>query len=134
MIYATSNIDDAAARIESELGLSSVAGGRHEGLGTHNRIVPLGDGSFIELLAIADAQGAKASPLGAAVLAGIARVESLLGWAVAVEDVGRVAARLGTSVSTVGRHLASSLPPAVVADTNVVHHRRRTYQSRRSQR
>jgi hypothetical protein len=103
VICATSNLDEAAAQIESELGLSSVAGGRHEGLGTHNRIVPLGDGSFIELLAIADAQEAKASPLGAAVLAGIARGEGLFGWAVAVEDVGLVAARLGTPVSTVGR-------------------------------
>jgi hypothetical protein len=37
------------------------------------------------------------------VLAGITRGEGLLGWAVAVEDVGRVAARPGTSVSTVGR-------------------------------
>lgn len=93
----------AAAQIEIELGLQAVAGGPHDGLGTHNRIVPLGDGSFIELLAVADEQEAKGSPLGAALLAGIARGDGLLGWAVAVEDVEGVAARLGTSVTTIGR-------------------------------
>lgn len=103
VIYGTRDLDIAVARIEAALGLPAVAGGRHEGLGTHNRIVPLSDGSFIELLAVADEQEAKGSPLGAALLAGIARGDGLLGWAVAVEDVGQVAARLGTSVTTIGR-------------------------------
>jgi hypothetical protein len=103
VIYGTRDLDVAAARVETDLGLGAVAGGRHDGLGTHNRIVPLGDGSFIELLAIADEQEAKASPLGGALLGGIAHGDGLLGWAVAVEDVEGVAARLETSVSTVGR-------------------------------
>jgi hypothetical protein len=50
VIYAAADLDEAAARIERELGLAVHGGGRHEGLGTHNRIVPLG-GGYLELLA-----------------------------------------------------------------------------------
>lgn len=42
VIYATRDLEGAVGRIERELGLASLPGGRHEGLGTHNRIVPLG--------------------------------------------------------------------------------------------
>lgn len=103
VIYGTGDLDAAAARISAEFGLPAAAGGRHDGMGTENRIVALDDGSFIELLAIADEQEAKASALGAALLAGVARGDGLLGWAVAVDDVASVAARLGLAVTTVGR-------------------------------
>ena len=89
--------------MQADLGLSAVGGGRHDGLGTHNRIVPLGDGSFLELLAVADPQEASGSPIGSAVQAAIARGEGLFAWAVAVEDLQAVAGRLGTAISTVGR-------------------------------
>ncbi len=79
------------------------AGGRHEGMGTHNRIVPLG-GGYLELLAVADADEAAGSPLGAAVAGRIETVgEGLLGYAVAVDDVRTAAARLGVAVSTITR-------------------------------
>ena len=83
VIYGTADLDLAAARVATELGLSAVAGGRHEGLGTHNRIVPLGDGSYIELLAVANPDEAEGSAIGAALQAAIARAEGLVGWAVA---------------------------------------------------
>jgi catechol 2,3-dioxygenase-like lactoylglutathione lyase family enzyme len=103
VIYATSDLDAAAARLEAELGLKAVGGGRHEGLGTHNRIVPLGDG-YLELLAIADADEARASDLAQAVQRRIEDVgDGLLGWAVAVDDVGPVADRLGIEVTTIAR-------------------------------
>jgi hypothetical protein len=103
VIYGTSDLDRAAARVGVELGLSAIGGGRHDGLGTHNRIVPLGDGTFLELLAVVDPEEAAASPVGAALLGAIAVGDGLLGWAVAVKDVRPVAARLGTSIDTVGR-------------------------------
>src|SRR3954470_18657507 len=103
VIYATADLDAAAARIEAELGLRALGGGRHEGLGTHNRIVPLGDG-YLELLAVVDPAEAAASELGRAVTARIAAVgDGLLGWAVAVEDVAPHAERLGIGVSTIAR-------------------------------
>jgi hypothetical protein len=103
VIYGTADLDVAAARVEAELGLSAVAGGRHEGLGTHNRIVPLAQGSYIELLAVADPNEAEGSAIGAALQGAISRGEGLLGWAAAVEDLGPIAARLGTSITGVRR-------------------------------
>jgi hypothetical protein len=103
VIYATADLNAAAARVEAELGIAAVAGGRHEGLGTHNRIVPLG-GGYLELLAVADPDEAARSDLGAAVQAQIAlRGDGLMGWAAAVDDVGPVAARLGTALTTIAR-------------------------------
>jgi hypothetical protein len=103
VIYGTVDLDAAAARVEADLGLTAVAGGRHDGVGTHNRIVPLGGGSFLELLAIADQEEARGSELGAALQARIAQGDGLLGWAVAVDNLRSVAAAIGISISTVGR-------------------------------
>jgi hypothetical protein len=103
VIYAAADLDAATARIERELGLSARAGGRHEGLGTQNRIVPLG-GGYLELLAVADQQEAASSDFGRALLARLASGgEGLLGWVVAVADVDAVAARLGTTITTIRR-------------------------------
>jgi glyoxalase-like protein len=100
VIYAAADLDEAAARIERELGLAVHGGGRHEGLGTHNRIVPLG-GGYLELLSVADRDEAAGSDLGRALLARDG--DGLCGWAVAVDDVEPVARRLGTPVTTIRR-------------------------------
>lgn len=103
MIYASVDLEAAAARVERELGLVARPGGRHEGLGTHNRIVPLG-GGYLELLAVADPQEADSSHFGRALVARLARAgDGLLGWAVAVDDIEAVARRLGTSITTITR-------------------------------
>ena len=103
VIYAATSLDAAAARVESELGLHARAGGRHEGLGTHNRIVPL-EGGYLELLAVADPDEAASSDFGRGLLARLALGgDGLLGWAVAVDEVESVARRLGTTVTTISR-------------------------------
>ena len=103
MIYAAADLDVAAARVESELGLAVRAGGRHEGLGTHNRIVPLG-GGYLELVALADPQEAARSEFGRGLVARLAeRGDGLLAWAVAVEDIDSVARRLGTTITAITR-------------------------------
>jgi catechol 2,3-dioxygenase-like lactoylglutathione lyase family enzyme len=103
VIYATTDLDEAAARLERELGLKAVGGGRHDGMGTHNTIVPLGNG-YIEILAIADPQEAASSPLGRAVTGRIAaQGDGLMGWAVAVDDVDETAGRIESTISTIGR-------------------------------
>src|SRR3954453_9830003 len=95
-IWATRDLDAAAARFQRERGLSAAGGGRHDGMGTHNRILPLG-GGYLELLAVADPAEAAGSHLGRAVTARLERTgEGLMGWAAVVDDVGAVARRLGT--------------------------------------
>jgi Glyoxalase-like domain len=84
---------DAAARVLAERwGLRSVAGGRHPGFGTHNRIVPLG-AAYLELVAVADSAAAAASPFGRWVAA--AKAGRPMGWAVRTGALDVVAARLG---------------------------------------
>ena len=103
VIYATADLDAAAARLERELGLITRGGGRHEGLGTHNRIVPLGDG-YVELLAVADAEEAAGSDFGRGLQARLERRgDGWLGWVAAVDDVAPHAERLGTEVTTIRR-------------------------------
>src|SRR5215207_4318434 len=103
VIYATVDLDSAAAHVERELGLVARPGGRHEGLGTHNRIVPLG-GGYLELLAVADQEEAASSDFGRGLLARLAQDgDGLLGWVVAVDDVDPVAQRLRTTVTTIRR-------------------------------
>jgi hypothetical protein len=110
VIWATRDLDAAAARFEREHGLAATGGGRHDGMGTHNRIVPLG-GGYVELLAVADAAEAAASPLGRFV---DAATEGWMGWACVVDDVDVVAARLGTEVTSLAREGFSARLTGVV--------------------
>jgi hypothetical protein len=102
VIYAARDLDAASARLEAEYGLVAKGGGRHDGLGTHNRVMPLG-GGYLEVLAVADAAEAAQSPLGQAVVARIEAGEGLMGWAVAVDDAAAVAERLGLELSDISR-------------------------------
>jgi Glyoxalase-like domain len=103
VILATPDLDATAVRLAAEHGLEVVGGGRHEGMGTHNRIVPLG-GGYLELLAVADPAEAAASALGSAVQRALReRGEGFIGWAAAVDAVSPVADRLGLEVTTIRR-------------------------------
>src|SRR5262245_6201032 len=103
VIYVTEDLDAAAARIESELGLTAVPGGRHAGHGTHNRIVPLG-GGYLELVAIADPDEAAGSPMGGPILERLEEQgEGLFAWVVVLDGVEALAERLGLPLITVTR-------------------------------
>ena len=103
VIYAAADLDEAAARVHSELGLVARAGGRHQGLGTHNRIVPLGRG-YLELLAVVDPDEAARSDFGRGLMARLAQGgNGLLCWVVAVADIDSVARRLGTTITKITR-------------------------------
>ncbi len=63
VILAAADIAATAARLERDCGLASLPGGRHEGHGTGNRIIPLGD-AYIEIMGVVDEEEAAASPMG----------------------------------------------------------------------
>jgi hypothetical protein len=96
VLVVVDDLDTAATAYERELGLSSVAGGRHPGHGTANRILPLGD-NYIELVAVIDAGEAEASPFGSYMRRRLA--ESGAGTPVALslrtDDIAALAARTG---------------------------------------
>jgi hypothetical protein len=103
VIYATPDLDATAARLEADHGLAAKGGGRHAGIGTENRIVPLG-GGYLELIAVVDRAEAERSALGHTLAMRISdRGEGLMGWVVAVEDVLAEAGRTGAELSVIER-------------------------------
>ena len=99
MLYAARDLEAAGTAFAERHGLASVPGGRHPAWGTENRIVALGRGSYLELVAVADPEAAAASDFGRGVLAAVEAGDGLAGWAVATDDLDGVARRLGLEVS-----------------------------------
>ncbi len=96
VLIAVTDLEAAGRAIEAGWGVRSVAGGRHPGFGTANRIVPLGS-AYLELVAVADPVEAAASVFGRWVAA--AATGRPMGWAVRTDDLDGVARRLGLTVS-----------------------------------
>ncbi len=94
----------AAERVRRELGLGSVAGGRHPAWGTGNRIIPLGR-EYVELLAVVDPAAAAASSVGAWAHDAAAAGDRLAAWCVSTDDLDGVARRLGLAVTSGTRAL-----------------------------
>jgi len=97
VIYAVDDLDAAAAVMFDREGLASVPGGRHEGWGTANRIVPLGE-TYLELITVVDLEEAEQSEFGRAVRRALTEDRPLVGWVVATDDVDGVARRLELEV------------------------------------
>lgn len=84
IVIATTDLVESARRLADTTGLAAVKGGVHDGLGTHNYIVPLGRG-YLELVAVHDAELAQDNPFGRLVLSALAGAdEAFAGWAVEV--------------------------------------------------
>jgi hypothetical protein len=99
VIYAAADLEAATAALSERLGVPAAGGGRHVGIGTHNRILPLGPG-YLEVLAVADADEAAGSAFGSALQARLSEHgDGLWGWAVAVDDV----TALGLDISRIER-------------------------------
>ena len=97
VIYAVEDLDVAGGRFRADLGLGSIAGGRHPRWGTANRIVPLGR-DYVELVTVVDRDVAASSDFGRPVLHAIAKGQPLVGWAAQTDDLQAIANRLGLAV------------------------------------
>jgi hypothetical protein len=51
LVYAVPELDRAIEEFGARLGVTPRFGGQHEGLGTHNAILPLTGGTYVELMA-----------------------------------------------------------------------------------
>ena len=96
VLIAVSDLEAAAREVEQRHGLAAVEGGRHEGLGTANAIVPLG-GTYLELVAVVDEAEAARSGFGSWVAGG--DLPRLLGWCVRTDDLDSVAGRLDLTIA-----------------------------------
>ncbi len=94
VIFCARDLDQASAWFLKRHGLRSVAGGRHPGLGTANRIIPLGD-NYIELLTVVDRRAARANPFGMWASVSIEEKSMLpVGLCLRTEDIASVGKRL----------------------------------------
>jgi hypothetical protein len=86
-------LDEAALHVETALGLPLLPGGRHEYFATHNRLLGLGDGIYLEAIAIDPAAPPKPYPrwFGLDRFRGSARLDK---WICRVDDMDLALERL----------------------------------------
>jgi hypothetical protein len=96
VLIAVDDLEASAKEVEERYGLASVEGGRHQGFGTANRIVPLGE-TYLELVAVVDRAEAAASGFGSWVGGG--ERPRLLGWCLRTDALDAVARRLCLTIA-----------------------------------
>src|SRR3954469_24415512 len=84
-----------AARLSALLGEQFVDGGVHPRFGTRNRILPLTDGTYLELVEVLDHPASDKAPFGQAVRARSELGGGWMGWVVSVDDISALEKRLG---------------------------------------
>lgn len=95
VIIVVEDLDAAAHRCYERWGLASVVGGRQQGHGTGNRLVPLGS-SYLEFMAVVDRSEALSSPLGSWVERRLSEAgDSPAALCLRTDDIDDVARRIG---------------------------------------
>jgi len=91
LIYAAPDLTTAVADVEDRFGVRAQAGGKHDGLGTHNALLALGPLTYLEIIAPDPEQPRPVRP----VPFGVDRVTSggLVGWALACDDIDGTVAK-----------------------------------------
>ena len=111
LVIAVRDPDAAAATLERDAGLAFTGGGRHEAMGTFNRLAFLGD-AYLELIGVFDRDLVASSAAFAVGLASRAVLddgrEGLATYALATDDVAGDAARLRAGGSPIGVPVAGS--------------------------
>ncbi len=84
-----------AQRIGGLLGTDFIDGGIHPRFGTRNMVLPLCQGTYIEVVTVLDHPASDKAPFGQAVRERSRLGGGWLGWVVAVDDITRYERRLG---------------------------------------
>jgi hypothetical protein len=91
-------------RLSGLLGESFVDGGVHPRFGTRNRVLPLTDGQYLEVVEVLDHPASDKAPFGQAVRARSEAGGGWLGWVVSVDDIAPVEKRLERDAVPGNRH------------------------------
>ena len=91
LIVGARDLDAAVEELSRRTGVRASFGGEHPGRGTHNALLSLGDGAYLEILA--------PNPREASTLPVVGELQALenptpIGWAVTVDDVARTRSML----------------------------------------
>lgn len=109
VIVCVPDLEQAADVFFKRYALRSVVGGRHAGLGTANRIIPLGD-NYLELLTVVDRRAARANPFG--MWATVSIEESPMrpaGLCLRTDHIREVTSRLGLKPISMSRNTSDGL-------------------------
>jgi hypothetical protein len=96
IIFGVRDLEVAADRFRS-MGFDVLDGGVHPGVGTANRVIPLG-GQYLELLGVISPEQAGANEYGRSLLRATAEGDRLVRWSLRTDDIAAIAAGLGISV------------------------------------
>jgi len=91
LLYGVPELDFGIAHLEALLGVRAEPGGRHPDLGTHNALLGLGDGRYLELIA-ADPRAAEPRPVPPFGLGHLA-APRLVTWVARDRDLEKAIAR-----------------------------------------
>lgn len=97
LVVAAAGLDAGRAYIEDLLGVTTEAGGRHDAIGTHNRLLRLGDDQYLEVIAVDPDAGPPERPRwfaldDPAMRAAIQARPRLIAWVARVTDIDAAAA------------------------------------------
>ncbi|WP_043835751.1 VOC family protein [Muricoccus aerilatus] len=124
VVIGAANLDQGAEFVEALLGVRAGPGGVHEGAGTHNLLLGLGEGAYLEVISPDPAQPEPALPRlfgldDARLLRRLAARPALIAWVARTEELDALAARLGhrdlgpvRPMSRVGLSWRFASPPA----------------------
>jgi hypothetical protein len=93
-----------AKRIGDLLGEELRDGGIHPRFGTRNMVLPLTQGTYLEVVGVLDHPASDKAPFGQAVRARSELGGGWLGWVVSVPDIRKVEQRLGREATDGNRH------------------------------
>jgi hypothetical protein len=102
VVVAVADLEGAATAFMNRYGLASYEGGRHAGLGTANRIIPLGR-EYIELLAVVDRDSAADSRIGSWIARAATAPGRLASWCLGTDDLNGIARRTGLAPQAMTR-------------------------------
>lgn len=97
---AALDLDEGVRFAEAALGVGMGPGGRHALMGTHNRLLDIGGGAYLEVIAIDPQAAAPGRPRwfaldDAAMRARLARSPQLVTWVARTDDIDRAASVFG---------------------------------------
>ena len=96
IIFGVNDLEAASARFRA-MGFDVLDGGVHPGVGTANRVIPLG-AQYLELLGVISPELARESEYGRSLMRAIADGDRLVRWSLRTDAIDEVAARLGLAV------------------------------------
>ncbi|MCW2757469.1 MAG: hypothetical protein JWO46_1215 [Nocardioidaceae bacterium] len=97
-------LDATTQRLSTLLGAPFRDGGVHPRFGTRNRVLPLRDSTYLEVVEVLDHPASDKAPFGQAVRARSEMGGGWLGWVVAVDDIAPIEARIGRESVPGNRH------------------------------